>query len=190
MRSDLAGLTSRGWQLNPHGHPKKVQALWTSSGASLPVDMPLHLLFVSHHPPRITRRLVSLSVSSPESGVVFGVPERDWLGFVGVLDELDTFWQVGTAVTHSTKDTGQLAEQLGGPRRDSPSNNPLREQHRLGTIWFGRKTWFVAMLSISCRKEQVICRMVLKRAPVCSRGTCSLARVTSWAWMFCNASSV
>ena len=126
----------------------------------------------------------------PESGVVFTVLERDWLGFVRVLDELDTFWQVGTAVTHSTKDAGQLAEQLGGPRRDSPSNNPLWEPHRLGTIWFGRKTWFVAMSSISCRKEQVTCRMVLKRAPACSRGTCSLAKVTSWAWMFCSASSV
>ena len=107
-----------------------------------------------------------------------------------VLDELDMFWQAGTAVTHSTKDAGQLAEQLGGPRRDSPSNNPLREPHRLGTIWFGRKIWFVAMLSISCQKEQVTCRMVLKRAPTCSGGTCSLARATSWAWMFRSASSV
>ena len=51
----------------------------------------------------------------PESGVVFAILERDWLGFVRVLDELDTFWQAGTAVTHSTKDVGQLAEQLGGP---------------------------------------------------------------------------
>ena len=126
----------------------------------------------------------------PESGVVFAAPERGWLGFVGVLDEPDTFWQAGTAVTHSTKDAGQLAKQLGGPSRDSPSNNPLREPHRLGSIWFGRKTWFVAMLSISCRKEQVTCRMVLKRAPTCSGGTCSLARSTSWAWMFRRASSV
>ena len=117
----------------------------------------------------------------PESGVVFAILERDWLGFVGVLDELDTFWQAGTAVIHSTKDVGQLVEQLGGSRRDSPSNNPLGEPHRLGTIWFRRRTWFVAMLSISCQKEQVICRMVLKRALACSGGTCSLARVTSWA---------
>ena len=115
-----------------------------------------------------------------ESGVVFTTPERGWLDFVGVLDEPRTFWQVGMAVTRSTNDAGQLAEQLGGPRRDNPSNNPLREPHRLGTIWFGRKTWFVAMLSISCRKEQVTCRMVLKRAPTCSWGTCSLARSTSW----------
>ena len=126
----------------------------------------------------------------PESGVVFAAPERGGLDFVGVLDEPGTFWQVGMAVTRSTKDAGQLAEQLGGPRRDSPSNNPLWEPHRLGTIWFGRKTWFVAMLSISCWKEQVTCRMVLKRAPACSWDTCSLARSTSWVWMFCRASSV
>ena len=100
------------------------------------------------------------------------------------------FWHAGTAVTRSTKDAGQLAEQLGGPRRDSPSNNPLWEPHRLGTIWLRRKTWFIAMLSISCRKEQVSCRMVLKRAPACSWGTCSLARSTSWVWMFHRASSV
>ena len=100
------------------------------------------------------------------------------------------FWHAGTAVTRSTKDVGQLAEQLGGPRRDSPSNNPLREPHKLGTIWLGRKTWFVAMLSISCRKEQVTCRMVFNRAPACSSGICSLARSTSWEWMFRRASSV
>ena len=82
------------------------------------------------------------------------------------------------------------AEQLGGPRRDSPSNNPRQEPHRLGTTWLGMKTWFVAMLSISCWKEQVTCRMVLKRAPTCSLGTCSLARSTSWVWMFCRASLV
>ena len=46
------------------------------------------------------------------------------------------------------------------------------------------------MLSISCQKEQVTCRMVLKRAPACSGGMCSLARPTSWAWMFHRASSV
>ena len=126
----------------------------------------------------------------PESGVVFATLERGWLGFVGVLDEPDTSWQAGTAVTRSTKDAGQLAEQLGGPRRDNPSNSPLREPQRLGTIWFGRKTWFIAMLSISCWKEQVTCRMVLKRAPACSGGTCSLAKPTSWAWMFRKASSV
>ena len=73
----------------------------------------------------------------PESGVVFAAPEGAWLGFVGVLDEPGTFWQAGTAMTCSTKDAGQLAEQLGGLRRDSPSNNPLREPHRLGMIWFG-----------------------------------------------------
>ena len=125
-----------------------------------------------------------------ESGVVFAAPEGGGLGFVGVLDEPGMFWQVGTAVTRSTKDAGQLAEQLAGPRRDSPSNNPLWEPHRLGMIWFGRKTWFIAMLSISCRKEQVTCRMVLKRAPTCSGDTCSLARFTSWVWMFRRASSV
>ena len=122
----------------------------------------------------------------PESGVVFITPERGRLDFVGVLDEPGMFWQVGMAVTHSTKDACQLAKQLGGPRRDSPSNNPLREPHRLGTTWLSRKTWFVAMLSISCQKEQVTCRMVLKRAPTCSWGTCSLARSTSWVWMFCR----
>ena len=84
------------------------------------------------------------------------------------------------AVTRSTNEAGQLAEQLGGPRRDSPSNNPLREPHRLGMIWLRRKTWLVAMLSISCRKEQVTCKMVLKKAPVCSSGTCSLTRSDSW----------
>ena len=51
----------------------------------------------------------------PELGVVFTIPERDWLGFVRVLDKLDMFWQASTAVTRSTKDTGQLAEQLEGP---------------------------------------------------------------------------
>ena len=126
----------------------------------------------------------------PESGVVFAAPDRGWLDFVGVLDEPGTFWQAGTAVTLSTKDAGQLAKQLGEPRRDSPSNNPLQEPHRLGMIWVGMKTWFVAMLSISCLKEQVNCRMVLKRAPTCSWGTYSLARSTSWVWMFRRASSV
>ena len=63
VRSDLPGLASGGWRLNPHGHLKKVRALWTSSGTSLPVGMPLHLLFISHCPPRITRRLVWPSVS-------------------------------------------------------------------------------------------------------------------------------
>ena len=76
----------------------------------------------------------------PESGVVFAAPERGWLGFVGVLNEPDTAWQAGTAVTRSTKYAGQLAEQLGGSRRDNPSNSPLQEPHRLGTIWFRRKT--------------------------------------------------
>ena len=190
MKSDLPGLTSGGWQLNPHGHLKKVRALWTSSGISLPVGVPPHLLFVSHHPPRITLAACLAECLFLESGVVFATLERGWLGFVGVLDEPDTSWQAGTAVTRSTKDAGQLAEQLGGPRRDSPSNSPLRKPHRLGTIWFGRKTWFVAMLSISCWKEQVTCRMVLNRALTCSGGTCSLARPTSWAWMFRKASLV
>ena len=126
----------------------------------------------------------------PESGVVFTAPGGGLLGFVGVLDEPGTAWQAGMAVTRSTKNTGQLAEQLGEPRRDSPSNNPLQEPHRLGMIWFERKTWFVAMLSISCRKEQVTCRMVLKIALACSRGMCSLARFASWVWMFRIASSV
>ena len=89
-----------------------------------------------------------------ESGVVIAPPERGCLGFVGVLDKPDTSWEAGMAVTRSTKDAGQLAEQLGGPRRDSPSNRPLREPHLLGTIWFGRKTWFVAMLSISCQRNR------------------------------------
>ena len=137
MRSNLLGLTSRGWRLNPHGHSKKVRALWTSSSASLPVDVPLHLLFISHRPPQNNLAACFAKCFFLESGVVFAIPERDWLGFVRVLDELDTFWQVGTAVTRSTKDAGQLAEQLGGLRRDSPSNNPLREPHRLVTIWFG-----------------------------------------------------
>ena len=116
----------------------------------------------------------------PESEVAFTTPEGGGLDFVGVLDEPGTFWGAGTAVTRSTNEAGQLAEQLGGPRRDSPSNNPLREPHRLGTIWLGRKTWLVAMLSISCRKEQVTCKRVLKKAPVCSLGTCSLTRSNSW----------
>ena len=106
----------------------------------------------------------------PESGVVFEAPEEGRLDFVGVWDEPGTFWHAGTAVTRSTKVTGQLAEQLGGPRRDSPSNNPLQDPYRFGTIWLGRKTWFVAMLSISCRKEQVTCRMVFNRTPACSSG--------------------
>ena len=69
------------------------------------------------------------------------MPSRKGIGWALLesWDELDTFWQVGMAVTRSTKDAGQLAEQLGGPRRDSPSNNPLREPHRLGTIWFGEE---------------------------------------------------
>ena len=126
----------------------------------------------------------------PESGVVFAAPGRGRLDLVGVCEEPGTFWHEGTAVTRFTKDASQLAEQLGGPRRDSPSNNPLWEPHRLGTIWLGRKTWFMAMLSISCRKEQDTCRMVLKKAPACSWGICSLPRSTSWVWMFHRASSV
>ena len=116
----------------------------------------------------------------PESGVALIAPEGGSLDFVEVLDEPSTFWGVGTAVTCSTNEAGQLAKQLGGPRSDSPSNNPLREPHRLGMIWLGRKTWLVAMLSISCWKEQVTCKMVLKKVPACSLGTCSLARSTSW----------
>ena len=77
-----------------------------------------------------------------------------------------------------------------GPAGIALPITPYRKPHRLGTIWFGRKTWFVAMLSISCQKEQITCRMVLKRALTCSGGTCSLARSTSWAWMFRRASSV
>ena len=126
----------------------------------------------------------------PESGVVFAVLGGGTLDLVGVFEEPGTFWHAGTAMTRSTKDTGQLAEQLGGPRRDSPSNNPRREPHRLGTIWLGRRTWLVAMLSISCRKEQDTCRMVLKKAPACSWGICSLPRSTSWVWMFRRASLV
>ena len=37
VKPDLRGLALGGWRLNPHGHPKKVRALWTSSGTSLPV---------------------------------------------------------------------------------------------------------------------------------------------------------
>ena len=76
----------------------------------------------------------------PESGVPFTTLAGGGLDFVRVLDEPGTFWGAGTAVTRSTNEAGQLAEQLGGPRRDSPSNNPLWEPHRLGTIWLGRKT--------------------------------------------------
>ena len=126
----------------------------------------------------------------PESGVVFAAPGGGRLDLVGVCEEPSIFWHAGTAVTRSTKDAGQLAEQLGGPRRDSPSNNPRQEPHRLGTIWLGRKTWFMAMLSISCWKEQDTCRMVLKKAPAYSWGICSLPRSTSWVWMFRRASSV
>ena len=126
----------------------------------------------------------------PESGVVFATPGGGRLDLVGVCKESGMFWHAGMAVTRSTKDAAQLAEQLGGPRRDSPSNNPLREPHRLGTIWLGRKTWFMAMLFISCWKEQDTCRMVLKKALACSWGICSLPRSTSWVWMFCRASSV
>ena len=115
----------------------------------------------------------------PDSGVVFAAPGSGRLDLVGVFEEPGTFWQAGMAVTHSTKDAGQLAAQLGGPSRDNPSNNPLWEPHRLGTIWHGRRTWFVAMLSISCRKEQDNCRMVLKKALACSCGICSLPRSTS-----------
>ena len=115
-----------------------------------------------------------------ESGVALTALEGGWLALVGVLDEPGTFCEAGVAMTRSTKEAGQLAEQLGGPRRDSPSNNPQQEPHRLGTIWLGRKTWLVAMLSISCRKEQVTCKMVLKKAPACSSGTCSLTRSDSW----------
>ena len=125
-----------------------------------------------------------------DSGVVFATPGGGRLDLVGVFEELGTFWHVGMAVTHSTKDAGQLAEQLGGPRRDNPSNNPQWEPHRLGTIWLGSRTWLVAMLSISCWKEQDTCRMVLKKAPACSWGICSLPRSTSWVWMFRRASSV
>ena len=176
-----------------------IESSWSPKESTGPVDF-FRCFSSSWHASASSFHLASSPQNNPvaclaecfflESGVVFATPEGAWLGFVRVLDEPSTFWQVGTAVTHSTKDAGQLAKQLGGPRRDSPSNNPLREPHRLGTIWFGRKTWFVAMLSISCRKEQVTCRMVLKRAPTCSGGTCSLARSTSWVWMFCRASSV
>ena len=102
--------------MNPHGHLKKVRALWTSSGTSLPVCVPPHLLFLLPHPPRITQQLVwPIGVISSQSlELFFAAPERGWLDFVRVLDEPGTFWQAGMAVTHSTKDAGQLAEQLGG----------------------------------------------------------------------------
>ena len=93
-------------------------------------------------------------------------------------------------VTCSTNEAGQLAEQLGGPKRDSPSNNPLWVPHKVGMIWLGRKTWLVAMLSISCQKEQVTCRIVLKKALVCLGGTCSFTKSDSWVWMFRKARSV
>ena len=165
VRPDLQGLTSGGWQLNPRGHLKKVWALWTSSSTSLPVSVPPHLLFFLPRPPRITWWLVWLIgvVSSRSLELFSQLWRKGRLDFVGVWDEPGMFWHVGTAVTRSTKDAGQLAEQLGGPRRDSPSNNPLREPHKFGTIWLGRKTWFIAMLSISCQKEQVTCRMVFNR---------------------------
>ena len=176
-----------------------IESSWSPKESKGPVDF-FQRFSSSWHASASSFHLTSSPQNNPaaclaecfflESGVVFATPERGWLGFVRVLDEPCMFWQAGTAVTRSTKDAGQLAEQLGGPRRYSPSNNPLWEPHRLGTIWFGRKTWFVAMLSISCRKEQVTCRMVLKRAPTCSEGTCSLARSTSWVWMFHRASSV
>ena len=123
--------------MNPHGHLKKVWALWTSSGISLPVGVPPHLLFVSHRSPQNNPVACLAECFFLESGVVFTTPERGWLGFVGVLDEPDTSWQAGTAVTRSTKDAGQLPEQLGGPRRDNPSNSPLWEPHRIGNdlVW-------------------------------------------------------
>ena len=51
----------------------------------------------------------------PESGVVFAAPGGGRLDLVGVFEKPGTFWHAGTAVTDSTKDTGQLAEQLESP---------------------------------------------------------------------------
>ena len=97
--------------------------------------MPLHPLFLSPGPPRTTRRLAwQIGVTSSQSPELLSPLQKgEGWDFVRVLDEPGTFWGAGTAVTHSTNEAGQLAEQLGGPRRDSPSNNPLREPHRLGT---------------------------------------------------------
>ena len=175
-----------------------IESSWSPKESTGPVDFFRHFYsslrasassFPLASSPRITQCLVWLiGVISSRSLELFRHSRKGMV--VRVLDEPGTFWQVGMAVTRSTKDAGQLAEQLGGPRRDSPSNNPLQEPHRLGMIWVGMKTWFVAMLSISCGKEQVSCRLVLKRALTCSWGKCSLARSTSWVWMFCRASTV
>ena len=107
-----------------------IESSWSPKESMGPVDFFRHFSS-SWHASASSFRLASSPQNNPaaclaecffpESGVVFAAPERGWLGFVGVLDEPNTFWQAGTAVTHSTKDAGQLAEQLGGPRRDSPS---------------------------------------------------------------------
>ena len=172
-----------------HGHLKRAQApvdffrSFSSSLRASTSSFPLASSFQNNP----AACLANWCGFLPESGVVFATPGGGRLDLVGVCEEPGTFWHAGMAVTHSTKDAGQLAEQLGGPRRDSPSNNPRREPHSLGTIWLRRRTWFLAMLSISCQKEQVTCRMVLKKAPACSWGICSLPRSTSWVWMFCRA---
>ena len=86
----------------------------------------------------------------PESGVAFTTPEARALGFAGVLDKPGTSWGMGTAVNRSTNEAGQLAEQLGGPKRDSPSNNPLWVPHKVGMIWLGRKTgWWPCCPSLA-----------------------------------------
>ena len=82
VKPDLQGLALGGWQLNPHGHPKKVRALWTSSSTSLPVCAPPHLLFLLPHPPRITRRLVwPIGVISSQSLELF-LPLRKGDGWI------------------------------------------------------------------------------------------------------------
>ena len=48
----------------------------------------------------------------PESGVVFAAPGGGKLDLVGVCEEPGMFWHAGMAVIRSTKDAGQLAEQL------------------------------------------------------------------------------
>ena len=94
-------------------------------------------------------------------------------GLVGVFADPDWPEVPGTGATHSTREAGQLAEQLGGAT--SPSKTSRRALHTLGTSWLPGNSRFMAISSIWCRKEQVIGRIVLKNTPARSGPA-------TWVW--------
>ena len=60
--------------------------------------------------------------------------------FIGVVSLAGAVLLIGSAVTRSTREAGQLAGQLSGPRRVRPSIRVWLTPHRLGMTCPGRMT--------------------------------------------------